>query len=148
MGMAPDYMAAALQVSQLVRIEKCARPDQARGNEKMSLPAPAVEFFRGVKSALAAIVEGDDDVFSWVAEIQLRNDLGSLPTSCDSVEMARERFSRLLISQRGAPLKSRFRWVICYVMIQKRGNSGSSLMHLAVPRRYFPSWRISSWRDD
>jgi len=139
MGMASDFMATALQVSQLVRIEKCAVSKQVRRNEKMTLPAAAVEFFRGVKRALAAIVERDKDVFSRSPEIQLRNDLGSVPAACNSIEMARECLTRLLISHCGRPLESRFGRVICYVVIQERGNFGLSLMHMAALSPYFPS---------
>jgi hypothetical protein len=137
MGMASDYMAAALQVSQLVRIEKCASSKQVRRDQKMSLPTAAVEFFRGVKRALAAIVEREEDVFSRLPEIQLRNNAGSMPNACDSIEVARECLTGLLISHCSAPLETRLGRIICHIVIQERGNIGLNPKHLATLNHNF-----------
>jgi hypothetical protein len=83
------------------------------------------------------IIEREKDVFSRLPEIQLRNNTGSMPTACDSIEVARECFTGLLISHCSAPLETRLGRIICHIVIQERGNIGLNPKHLATLNHNF-----------
>src|SRR5579872_556973 len=127
--MASDDVAAALQVAQMVGVQKGARSEKAGGDKKMAFPIASVQFFRRMKRAPAAVIERQQNVAARFEKVQSRNGVRRQPAEGDSIQVACKGFPSLLVTQRGTPLKTRFGGVIRYVVVQERGDLGLSLIH-------------------